>query len=109
MSAYTDREERYDEAKKKGYHQIMSIAKSSSYPSVGNGKQFVDFIVGTENSKIAKVRVLVDFRGEYFYSFPIECSLPEVQRSKIRNTIHFSAKDAYDSIIRKVAELNRTN
>lgn len=106
MSVYTEREVRYDEAAKKGYGQIMEIALRSPFPNEGNGKQFVDFIVGKERDKVSKVRVLVDFRGEYFYSFILGSDLPERITSPIRNRISFSAKEAYDYIIQKSKELN---
>lgn len=107
MSAYLERERRYDESARKGYQSIMEIAKKSPYQSQGNGRQYVDFTVGTDKSVVSKVRVLVDFRGEYFSSFIIESKmLPIKVTAPIRNRINFSAQEAYDYIMLKVKELN---
>ena len=107
MSAYTERDERYDKAAMAGYRKILEIARESPYQSKGNGKQFVDFIVGREGiDKVVKVRVLIDFRGEYFSSFILGSDLPVSVTAPIRNRICFSAKEAYEYIIQKSKELN---
>ena len=98
MTAYQERESIYERNTAAGYNQISRVAKSSPYPNQGNGKQFYDFCVGTKGKdKVTKVRVLIDFRGEYFSSF---ISTP------IFNKIHFTAEDAYRYIIQKAKELN---
>ena len=106
MTAYQERERMYEEMIRRGYRQIMEIAKVSPYPSTGNGKQYFDFIVGQPTDKVTKARVMIDFRGEYFSSFFIGTSLPVSVTSPIRNRISFTAKEAYDYIISKVKELN---
>ena len=106
MTAYEERERRYDEKALIGYRQIMSIAKASPYPSKGNGKQYVDFTVGQPKDKVSKVRVMIDFRGEYFSSFFIDSLLPSTVTSPIRNRINFTAQEAYDYAIQKAREIN---
>jgi hypothetical protein len=66
----------------------------------------VDFEIGSAGCKVPKVRVLVDFRGEYFSSFFLDTMLPIATTSPIRNIIHLSAQEAYDYIISKANQLN---
>ena len=107
MSAYLEREMRYNESIRKGYRQIVEIAKRSSIPHKGNNKQYVDFIVGKEGvDRVVNVRVLVDFRGEYFSSFILGSDLPVSVTSPIRNRINLTAQEAFDYIIQKAKELN---
>lgn len=108
MTAYEERERRYNEKAKIGYSQIMSIAKASPYASNGNGKQYVDFMVGQSNDKVNRVRVMIDFRGEYFSSFFLDCALPITITSPIRNRINFTAQEAYDYVVQKAREINET-
>ncbi len=108
MTSYQERDRMYEDRMQEGYSAIEDLAKRSPYPSNGNGKQFVDFMVGRAwIDTVCKIRILVDFRGEYFSAFIIDGkSLPEYLTSPIRNRINFTAKEAYDFIIRKTKEFN---
>lgn len=106
MSTYIEREAWYDNCIAKGYKEIEKVAMSSPYPFRGNGKQYFDFTVGGDESPVCEIRILIDFRGEYYSSFVTKGHLPVSITSPIRNAIHMSAKDAYDSIVKKIRELN---
>ena len=117
MTAHDLREERYNLKVDEGYRQIMALAKKCSLPYKGNGKQYVDFTVGRIDvsekgveipvDKVCRIRVLIDFRGEYFSSFIVFGKIiPERITSPIMNALHFSAQEAFDSIMDKVKLLN---
>ena len=106
---YLEREQRYDREVRKKYMELSEIANASPYPNKGNGMQYYDFTVGGKDSKVEKVRILIDFRGESFTAFFLGTMLPEVLTSRIRSAYHFTAREAYDFIIGKAQLINKTN
>lgn len=106
MTPYQKRELAFDNAAARCYREIVEIAARSDYDWTGDGKHYVDMRVGKEGDIVTKIRILVDFRGEYFSAFITGGKiLPIAIESYIRNCIYFTAKEAYDGIMVKISKL----
>lgn len=116
MTHYEDRKHADEKRFAMAYKQIVELTQVADRP-FELGSQFADFKVGSTSilrgtteipsDVICKVRILTDFRGESFSCFVILGKpLPHEVDSYFRKQVFFSAKEAYDFMIRKSGEIN---